>query len=338
MHEKRDRVDKGPPSKPATQSLRTELVDPPQPTRQIDTLNAPVRPASSTTGSGMGRGKAFLPNQPQQRATETQISLDSEKNDQQKLAQRQNPPSQPAASTSVSQAISGNAFSMQKKSANSNMSDVNDTCTTGSSAKTSAQSKSSTSPTTNKDGIDNNDNARDVYQKVAARVKEAKRQLAESQVQNKSPPASSNTEDLAVRKAPETLDDIIDLTEDSPPHEPPSDDDAPSVGSAPSTHAIKQNDEDTVISQPPSPPASPIPPPTIHSPPPSAKPNPKPFTLNRNLLFLEDRNPVPTSGCLDPRPPCTVAFDTGYHLDGSGSCLDDAHRINVNQRLQTWEP
>ena len=227
---------------------------------------------------------------------------------------------------------------MQKKSANSNMSDVNDTSTTVSSATTSAQSKSSTSPTTNKDGIDNNDNARDVYQKVAARVKEAKRQLAESQVQNKSPPASSNTEDLAVRKAPETLDDIIDLTEDSPPHEPPSDDDAPSVGSAPSTHAIKQNDEDTVISQPPSPPASPIPPPTIHSPPPSAKPNPKPFTLNRNLLFLEDRNPVPTSGCLDPRPPCTVAFDTGYHLDGSGSCLDDAHRINVNQRLQTWEP
>ena len=67
-------------------------------------------------------------------------------------------------------------------------------------------------------------------------------------------------------------------------------------------------------------------------------PQPKPFTDNRKVVFLADRNPVFTSGNLQQRNSCTVEYDTGYHLDGSGSCCYDAHYIDASERLKTWDP
>lgn len=31
-------------------------------------------------------------------------------------------------------------------------------------------------------------------------------------------------------------------------------------------------------------------------------------------------------------------FNAGFQLDGSASCLDDAHCIGVSERLKTWDP
>mmetsp|Transcript_15510 Transcript_15510/g.28193 ORF Transcript_15510/g.28193 Transcript_15510/m.28193 type:complete len:928 (+) Transcript_15510:131-2914(+) len=144
----------------------------------------------------------------------------------------------------------------------------------------------------------------------------------------------------------ESDDDVIDLTCDSPPHEsPPSKSPSSVAAKAPSTsnRAIKQCDEEstvknrTVPQRPPSPPASPLPLATIHNPPPSPQPRPKPFSVRRSLIFDADVNPT-ASGSLRGRPSCMVSFDAGFHLDGSGSCLNDALCIDVSERLMTWDP
>lgn len=154
-------------------------------------------------------------------------------------------------------------------------------------------------------------------------------------------------------------DDVIDLTCDSPPTCP-----LEAASKAPSTpqKVIKQNtDEENTESnkpsatakvltpicakpikksippRPPSPPASPPPPAIIHNPPPPPRPKPETFSKMQTILFNAD--PIPTrSGSLAGRPSCGVSYDTGYHLDGSGSCMDDATCISVKTRLLQWDP
>jgi len=157
------------------------------------------------------------------------------------------------------------------------------------------------------------------------------------------PRPSKNSQNNA--KKTDTRNVVIDLTLDSPPHESPSSIDSSLVvvdAPSASNQAIKQLDEENsdryvVPQQLPSPPASPIPLATIHNPSPPFQPKPKPFSDMRTLFFQADGNPI-ASGSLNPRPSCAVSFDAGFHLDGSGSCLDDALRINVSERLQTWDP
>ncbi|KAL7542827.1 hypothetical protein ACHAXR_012179 [Thalassiosira sp. AJA248-18] len=151
---------------------------------------------------------------------------------------------------------------------------------------------------------------------------------------------ASNAENANTGKALD--EDVIDLTSDSPTPEcfPSVPNDAPSS----STQPIKQNDEEKVDNnrmvpqQPPSPPASPLPFPTIHNPAPSPRPNPKPFSDMSCLLFHADNVEPTASGSLNCRPSCALTFDAGFHLDGSGSCLDDELCIDVCERLKTWDP
>jgi len=209
----------------------------------------------------------------------------------------------------------------------------------------SSQGNTSPVPNNTNNNVLDNSNARDVYEKVAAKAK-ARRESAESGHQNVAL-AASNAEE---GKEPEMNDDVIDLTEDSSSHESTSDVETHPASVIASTlnrnQAIK---EDEVRSRnspppppppppPPSPPASPIPPPIIHDLPPPSMPQPKPFMDNRKVVFLADRNPVFTSGNLQQRNSCTVEYDTGCHLDGSGSCCYDAHYIDASERLKTWDP
>ena len=209
----------------------------------------------------------------------------------------------------------------------------------------SSQGKTTPMPNNNTNNVLDNSNARDVYEKVAAKAK-ARRESAETGHQNVSLAASSVEEG----KEPKMNDDVIDLTEDSPSHESPSDvETRPASVTASASTALNRNQaikEDEVRSRnsppppppPPSPPASPLPLPIIHDLPPPSKPQPKPFMDNRKVVFLADRNPVFTSGNLQQRNSCTVEYDTGYHLDGSGSCCYDAHYIDASERLKTWDP
>lgn len=146
-------------------------------------------------------------------------------------------------------------------------------------------------------------------------------------------PAAENTDE---GKAPDNHD-VIDLTgDDSPPQES-----SPAKAPSASNQAIKQSDEEHA---PPSPPASPLPFATIHHPPPSPQPKPKPFSSMRRLLFAADKKNNHTdtvtkaSGSLTERPSCAVTYDAGFHLDGSGSCMDDALCLDVSERLKTWDP
>jgi len=147
-------------------------------------------------------------------------------------------------------------------------------------------------------------------------------------------------------------DDVIDLTEESPTDENPPLLKTPSIAvEAPSSshQAMKQGgegnkDRNRAVPQgpppPPSPPASPLPFATFHNPPPAPKPKPKPFSARSSLIFLPDGkppNPI-ASGSLNGRTSCVLSFDAGYHLDGSGSCLDDELCSDVSERLRTWDP
>eukprot|EP00584_Thalassiosira_punctigera_P009071 CAMPEP_0172527548 /NCGR_PEP_ID=MMETSP1067-20121228/2202_1 /TAXON_ID=265564 ORGANISM="Thalassiosira punctigera, Strain Tpunct2005C2" /NCGR_SAMPLE_ID=MMETSP1067 /ASSEMBLY_ACC=CAM_ASM_000444 /LENGTH=1137 /DNA_ID=CAMNT_0013311301 /DNA_START=160 /DNA_END=3573 /DNA_ORIENTATION=- len=146
-------------------------------------------------------------------------------------------------------------------------------------------------------------------------------------------------------------EDVIDLTEETPTIGPPRSQKSTLVSAnvfSTSCQAIKQSDEENkdenpVVPKllkppppPPSPPASPLPLATIHNPPPSPQPKPKPFSERCSLTFKAD-DPI-ASGSLKGRTSCVLSFDAGFHLDGSGSCLNDEIRINVNTRLQTWDP
>lgn len=241
-----------------------------------------------------------------------------------------------------------NTNASKPASSNANTKAAAKTVTTTPNASTVSSSRGNTSPVPNNNTNDilDNSNARDVYEKVAAKAK-SRRESAEPGHQNVAL-AASNAEE---GKEPEMNDDVIDLTEDSPSHESPSDVEThpASVVAASTTlnrnQAIKEDDIRSSNSPsppppppPPSPPASPIPPPIIHDLPPPSMPQPKPFMDNRKVVFLADRNPVFTSGNLQQRNSCTVEYDTGYHLDGSGSCCYDAHYIDAGERLKTWDP
>ncbi len=139
-------------------------------------------------------------------------------------------------------------------------------------------------------------------------------------------------------KAP-NLSEVIDLTDDL-------DDDSPPYNSlklldpSPAANPIKQDyddeDKSNQTAQSDSPPASPVPFPTLCNPPPIPLPDPKPFSDVRPIVFSAD-DPI-SSRSLYKRPKTTVMFNAGFQLDGSGSCLDDAHCVAVNERLKTWDP
>jgi len=73
--------------------------------------------------------------------------------------------------------------------------------------------------------------------------------------------------------------------------------------------------------------------------PPTAFPPPIPFVCVRSITFLHDNQyPGPASASLQPRDTCTVSYDAGFNLAGSGSCLDDKTFSDVRERLERWEP
>ena len=147
-------------------------------------------------------------------------------------------------------------------------------------------------------------------------------------------------------------DDVIDLTDDSPLHEPRSSTTPPPAATKMQCdkailgrrQAIPQPSAGTALKRPPSPPASPLSPATVHSPPPAPAAAPRPFAERRSLLLYADGNlkggrSTSTASCsLQGRPSCVVSFDAGFHLDGSGSCLDNKLCIDVSERLRTWDP
>ncbi|KAL3764063.1 hypothetical protein ACHAW5_000538 [Stephanodiscus triporus] len=169
-------------------------------------------------------------------------------------------------------------------------------------------------------------------------------------------------------RPPNPRDDMIDLTADSPPPPPSADDDndgvdrpaetganddVAGVASGLGVNVVKADDAgvpsgrggDEVVDAiatlarppPPSPPPSPPPRATIRNLPPSPGPSPRPFADVRTQAFRADAAPI-ASGSLTSRPGCVVAFDAGFHLDGSGTCMDGARCVDVGERLRTWEP
>lgn len=146
-------------------------------------------------------------------------------------------------------------------------------------------------------------------------------------------------------------DGIIDLTVDSFDDEDSTPTTTTHLPSAPvacapllaSDRAVEpcKNEEGVLPSKlsltPPSPPPSPLPLTMIRDPPPLPGPMPKTFTDVRMHEFLMDYAPI-ASASLTSRPACIISCDAGFHLDGSGTCLDEARCIDVRERLKTWEP
>ena len=143
---------------------------------------------------------------------------------------------------------------------------------------------------------------------------------------------------VQARKAT-NLSDVIDLTDDLDDDSPPNNSLKlldPSSAASPIKHDCDNEDKSNQTAQSDSPPASPIPFPTLYNPPPLPLPDPKPFSDVRPIVFSAD-DPI-SSRSLHKRPKTTVMFNAGFQLDGSGSCLDDARCIAVNERLKTWDP
>ncbi|KAL7473235.1 hypothetical protein ACHAXS_013667 [Conticribra weissflogii] len=94
--------------------------------------------------------------------------------------------------------------------------------------------------------------------------------------------------------------------------------------------------------RPPSPPPSPPPKTRILRNLPPHRPRPSTFCSMRNLHFPADKrntnSRLTSSSGLKERSYCLVNYDAGFHLDGSGSCMDDESRIDVRRRLETWDP
>lgn len=148
------------------------------------------------------------------------------------------------------------------------------------------------------------------------------------------------------REAPQHAGDfpctseVIDLTDDLDDSPPSKSLKLPEPSSA--ARPIKHNydDEDTSYQNAPldSPSPSPVPFPELRSSPPLPLPHPIPFNDVQTISFIADDNPTTNSRALSKRPKSTVMFNAGFQLDGSASCLDDAHCIGVSERLKTWDP
>lgn len=134
--------------------------------------------------------------------------------------------------------------------------------------------------------------------------------------------------------------EVIDLTDDLDDSPPSNSLKLPEPSSA--GRPIKHNydDEDTSYQNAPldSPSPSPVPFPELRNLPPLPLPHPIPFNDVQTISFIADDNPTTNSRALSKRPKSTVMFNAGFQLDGSASCLDDAHCIGVSERLKTWDP
>jgi hypothetical protein len=71
---------------------------------------------------------------------------------------------------------------------------------------------------------------------------------------------------------------------------------------------------------------------------PSPFSEPRPFSQTRTVAFLADNKLQSASGGLYPRLSNQYSYDAGYHLHGSGACLEHKTYLNVQERLSTWDP
>ncbi|KAL7511012.1 hypothetical protein ACHAXN_007947 [Cyclotella atomus] len=125
--------------------------------------------------------------------------------------------------------------------------------------------------------------------------------------------------------------DVIDLT-DSPPGSP-----RPPSPDLPNSVEQKANVSGQVVKQlPPSPP----PVPKILSVIPEPFPDPRPYSKTRTVSFLADVHTPLISGSQPEfaRVANQYSYDSGFHLDGSGACLEHKYYQEVQERLRTWEP
>jgi len=159
--------------------------------------------------------------------------------------------------------------------------------------------------------------------------------------------------------------EILDLTNDSPLSEPPPKN-APEQQKdvsikrteAPENLASSTNEKKvasklqppsdltqakpSLHNRPPSPPPSRPPKARILRVLPPPRPRPSTFCIMRNLHFPADKRDqnsrLTSSSGLKERSYCLVNYDAGFHLDGSGSCMDDKSRMDIRARLETWDP
>ena len=73
------------------------------------------------------------------------------------------------------------------------------------------------------------------------------------------------------------------------------------------------------------------------------QPPPKPFTVMRTVIFLDDySNPALQvsckSGAIHPRSVCTLRYDSGYSTSGAGTVMDDETSTELQARLHRWDP
>ena len=69
--------------------------------------------------------------------------------------------------------------------------------------------------------------------------------------------------------------------------------------------------------------------------PPAALPPPITMTFMRIVTFLSDNG---ASGSIEPRQKCTLQYDTGYNNEGICAALDNKSSIEVNNRLDRFDP
>ena len=69
--------------------------------------------------------------------------------------------------------------------------------------------------------------------------------------------------------------------------------------------------------------------------PPAALPPPIPMKCMRIVTFLSDNG---ASGSIEPRQKCTLQYDAGYNNEGICAALDNKSSIEVNNRLDIFDP
>lgn len=151
---------------------------------------------------------------------------------------------------------------------------------------------------------------------------------------------------------------VLDLTDDSPLREPLPQNDQEQIKDvsikragalknvASSTNdrppSLTTHTKPSIQNRLPSPPPSPPPKTRILRILPPPRPQPSTFCSMRNLHFPADKRDqnsrLTSSSGLKERSYCLVNYDAGFHLDGSGTCMDDKTRIDIRNRLETWDP